>query len=116
MIAILQFFDWTFDNFFRKQRRSRSHSRSRRRTEEPETSSPKGLLMSTEEALALVHGDMATIRDGDVTHQCIQTNLADVICGGKKVAEKEKFWVGWFKKIRQQRQILEYFVVFLQDS
>lgn len=38
--------------------------------------------MSTEEALALVHGDMTTIRDGDVTHQCIQTNLADVICGG----------------------------------
>lgn len=41
------------------------------------------MLMSTEEALVLVHGEMATIRDGDVTHQCIQTNLADVICGGK---------------------------------
>lgn len=40
------------------------------------------MLMSTEEALALVHGDMTTIRDGDITHQCIQTNLADVICGG----------------------------------
>lgn len=38
--------------------------------------------MSTDEAIVLVHGEMATIRDGDVTHQCIQTNLADVICGG----------------------------------
>lgn len=42
----------------------------------------KGILMTTEEALVLVHGEMTTIRDGDVTHQCIQTNLADVICGG----------------------------------
>lgn len=40
------------------------------------------MLMSTEEALVLAHGEMATFRDGDVTHQCIQTNLADVICGG----------------------------------
>lgn len=77
--------------FQRKQRRSRSQSRSRRRAEEPESNSPKGMLMSTEEALALVHGDMATIRDGDVTHQCIQTNLADVICGGK-------FHIGIFGK------------------
>lgn len=46
--------------------------------------------MSTEEALALVHGDMATIRDGDVTHQCIQTNLADVICGGKNLVKTKK--------------------------
>jgi len=40
------------------------------------------MLMSTEEAMAMVHGDMSTVRDGNVTHQCIQTNLADVICGG----------------------------------
>lgn len=41
------------------------------------------MLMSTEEALAYVHGEMQTIRDGAVTHQAVQTNLADVICGGE---------------------------------
>lgn len=66
-----------------RRRRSRSHSRGRRRTDDGCGTNGKGLLMSTEEALVLVHGEMATIRDGDVTHQCIQTNLADVICGGK---------------------------------
>jgi len=30
-----------------------------------------------------VHGEMQTIRDGEVTHQAVQTNLADVICGGE---------------------------------
>ncbi|KAK5646096.1 hypothetical protein RI129_004560 [Pyrocoelia pectoralis] len=64
-----------------ERRRSRSHSRGRRKHEDGGISS-KGLLMSNEEALILVHGEMATIRDGDITHQCIQTNLADVICGG----------------------------------
>lgn len=39
--------------------------------------------MSNDEAVALVHGEMLTLRDGDVTHQAVQTNLADVICGGK---------------------------------
>lgn len=63
-----------------ERRRSRSHSRGRRKHEDGSNS--KGLLMSNEEALVLVHGEMATIRDGDITHQCIQTNLADVICGG----------------------------------
>ncbi|KAB0798402.1 hypothetical protein PPYR_09396 [Photinus pyralis] len=63
-----------------ERRRSRSHSRGRRKHEDGSVS--KGLLMSNEEALVLVHGEMATIRDGDITHQCIQTNLADVICGG----------------------------------
>lgn len=48
--------------------------------------------MSTEEALILVHGEMATIRDGEVTHQCIQTNLADVICGGNYFDKKWKFF------------------------
>ncbi|XP_067000816.2 uncharacterized protein ko [Anabrus simplex] len=47
-----------------------------------ETRESRQVLMSTEEALAYVHGEMATIRDGDVTHQAVQTNLADVICGG----------------------------------
>ena len=41
------------------------------------------MLMSTDEALVYVHGEMETIRDGEVTHQAVQTNLADVICGGK---------------------------------
>ncbi|XP_035730737.1 storkhead-box protein 2-like isoform X1 [Vespa mandarinia] len=41
-----------------------------------------GMLMSNDEAMALVHGEMLTLRDGDVTHQAVQTNLADVICGG----------------------------------
>ncbi|XP_066584719.1 serine-rich adhesin for platelets isoform X2 [Prorops nasuta] len=41
-----------------------------------------GMLMSNDEAVALVHGEMLTLRDGDVTHQAVQTNLADVICGG----------------------------------
>ncbi|XP_059478233.1 mucin-12 [Neocloeon triangulifer] len=43
---------------------------------------PKTVLMSTDEALAYIHGEMETIRDGDRTHQAVQTNLADVICGG----------------------------------
>ncbi|XP_023245365.1 uncharacterized protein LOC106646797 [Copidosoma floridanum] len=45
-------------------------------------SQPAGMLMSNDEAMALVHGEMITLRDGDVTHQAVQTNLADVICGG----------------------------------
>lgn len=73
-----------------ERRRSRSHSRGRRRGATDDSGIPgisngigsRGMLMSTEEALVLVHGEMATIRDGEVTHQCIQTNLADVICGG----------------------------------
>ncbi|CAH1108915.1 unnamed protein product [Psylliodes chrysocephalus] len=66
-----------------ERRRSRSQSRGRKRDDlsiDPMTN--KTMLMSTEEAVIMVHGDMATIRDGNVTHQCIQTNLADVICGG----------------------------------
>ncbi|XP_065341055.1 uncharacterized protein knockout isoform X2 [Cloeon dipterum] len=43
---------------------------------------PKSVLMSTDEALVYIHGEMETIRDGDRTHQAVQTNLADVICGG----------------------------------
>jgi hypothetical protein len=39
--------------------------------------------MSTDEAVVYIHGEMETIRNGDKTHQAVQTNLADVICGGK---------------------------------
>ncbi|KAJ8977547.1 hypothetical protein NQ317_012926 [Molorchus minor] len=66
-----------------ERRRSRSQSRGRKRDENGLDPTPgKTMLMTTEEAMVMVHGDMATIRDGNVTHQCIQTNLADVICGG----------------------------------
>ncbi|KAJ8960869.1 hypothetical protein NQ318_020168, partial [Aromia moschata] len=66
-----------------ERRRSRSQSRGRKREENGIDPAPsKTMLMTTEEAMVMVHGDMATIRDGNVTHQCIQTNLADVICGG----------------------------------
>ncbi|XP_028137118.2 uncharacterized protein LOC114331697 [Diabrotica virgifera virgifera] len=66
-----------------ERRRSRSQSRGRKRDDVGvESLTNKTMLLSTEEAVAMVHGDMATIRDGNVTHQCIQTNLADVICGG----------------------------------
>jgi len=41
------------------------------------------MLMSNSEALHSLYGEISTERDGDLTHQCIQTNLADVICGGK---------------------------------
>ncbi|XP_025424982.1 storkhead-box protein 1 isoform X2 [Sipha flava] len=44
--------------------------------------SKKGFLMTTEEAYVKVHGDIETLRDGDQTHQNIQTNLADIISGG----------------------------------
>ncbi|XP_018321066.1 uncharacterized protein LOC108734146 [Agrilus planipennis] len=63
-----------------ERRRSRSHSHGRKKT--ADGINGKQILMSNEEALIYVHGEIATIRDGDVTHQCIQTNLADVICGG----------------------------------
>jgi len=44
---------------------------------------PKTVLMSTDEAVVYIHGEMETIQDGNRTHQAVQTNLADVICGGK---------------------------------
>ncbi|XP_055382582.1 uncharacterized protein LOC129612823 [Condylostylus longicornis] len=40
------------------------------------------ILMTNSEALHSLYGEISTERDGDLTHQCIQTNLADVICGG----------------------------------
>lgn len=65
----------------KRRRDSSSHQRRHSRTEASDVSRP--MLMSTEEALAYVHGEMQTIRDGAVTHQAVQTNLADVICGGE---------------------------------
>uniref|UniRef100_A0A182JYZ6 Winged helix Storkhead-box1 domain-containing protein n=1 Tax=Anopheles christyi TaxID=43041 RepID=A0A182JYZ6_9DIPT len=46
------------------------------------TKESKTLLMSSHEALSSLYGEISTVRAGDQTHQCIQTNLADVICGG----------------------------------
>lgn len=66
----------------KRRRDSSGHQRRHSRTAAPDDSS-RPMLMSTEEALAYVHGEMQTIRDGDVTHQAVQTNLADVICGGE---------------------------------
>ena len=43
---------------------------------------PRTILMTNAEALHSLYGEISTERDGDLTHQCIQTNLADVICGG----------------------------------
>lgn len=40
------------------------------------------MLMTNSEAVHNLYGEISTERDGDLTHQCIQTNLADVICGG----------------------------------
>jgi hypothetical protein len=65
----------------RRRRDSSGHQRRHSRTAVREDA--RSMLMSTEEALAYVHGEMQTIRDGAVTHQALQTNLADVICGGE---------------------------------
>lgn len=72
-----------------ERRRSRSRtSRNQRSLDEDlieDIKSPhesRTILMSNSEALHSLYGEIATIRDGDLTHQCIQTNLADVICGG----------------------------------
>lgn len=67
------------------RRLRRDSSNSRRCSREVNGSRGQGsMLMSNDEAMALVHGEMLTLRDGDVTHQAVQTNLADVICGGKR--------------------------------
>ncbi|XP_050422129.1 storkhead-box protein 1 [Adelges cooleyi] len=50
--------------------------------------SRKGFLMTAEEAYVKVHGDIETVRDGDQTHQNIQTNLADIIAGGNSDDKK----------------------------
>ncbi|XP_074102372.1 stork-head domain-containing protein knockout isoform X2 [Cotesia typhae] len=64
------------------KRLRRDSSDSRRNSREVSSCRGQGMLMSNDEAMALVHGEMLTLRDGNVTHQAVQTNLADVICGG----------------------------------
>lgn len=76
-----------FFPFFRR-RRSRSRPRSHRTAyqefeEDDEVPyEARTMLMTNAEALHSLYGEISTERDGDLTHQCIQTNLADVICGG----------------------------------
>ncbi|KAJ2946873.1 hypothetical protein O0L34_g16205 [Tuta absoluta] len=65
-----------------ERRRSRSRSSSRHHSNEEDCPSPRTILMSDQEALHQLYGEITTTRDGAVTHQCVQTNLADVICGG----------------------------------
>lgn len=47
-----------------------------------EPTDARTILMTNTEAVHSLYGEISTERDGDLTHQCIQTNLADVICGG----------------------------------
>lgn len=47
-----------------------------------EPTDARTMLMTNAEAVHSLYGEISTERDGDLTHQCIQTNLADVICGG----------------------------------
>lgn len=48
-----------------------------------EPTDARTILMTNTEAVHSLYGEISTERDGDLTHQCIQTNLADVICGGR---------------------------------
>lgn len=66
----------------RRRSRSRSSSRHHASSLDEECPSPRTILMSDQEALHHLYGEITTVRDGAVTHQCVQTNLADVICGG----------------------------------
>ncbi|XP_049866322.1 uncharacterized protein LOC126367012 [Pectinophora gossypiella] len=66
----------------RRRSRSRSSSRHHSNGMEEDCPSPRTILMSDQEALHQLYGEITTVRDGAVTHQCVQTNLADVICGG----------------------------------
>ena len=63
-------------------RKRRSRSKSKDFIHEDEQKDTKTMLMSSHEALRSIYGEISTERAGDQTHQCIQTNLADVICGG----------------------------------
>lgn len=65
------------------KRLRRDSGNSRRSRDMNESRGQGSMLMSNDEAVALVHGEMITLREGDITHQAVQTNLADVICGGK---------------------------------
>lgn len=70
---------------FSRRRRSRSRPRTTHNGsfEDCEPYDSRTMLMTNSEALQGLYGEITTERDGDLTHQCIQTNLADVICGGK---------------------------------
>lgn len=74
-----KFYDFCF-----RRRRSRSRPRSRAfdHYDDLEPSEARTMLMTNAEAVHSLYGEISTERDGDLTHQCIQTNLADVICGG----------------------------------
>ncbi|XP_023308995.2 dentin sialophosphoprotein [Lucilia cuprina] len=72
-----------------ERRRSRSRPRSHHNgfmdldeSTDSVPQEPRTMLMTNAEALHSLYGEISTERDGDLTHQCIQTNLADVICGG----------------------------------
>ncbi|GBP01269.1 hypothetical protein EVAR_74062_1, partial [Eumeta japonica] len=78
-----------------KGRRSRSRPRSHHNgymdLDESTDSVPqeaRTMLMTNAEALHSLYGEISTERDGDLTHQCIQTNLADVICGEMRLHQK----------------------------
>lgn len=72
--------------FTPERKRSRSCARNHRSFhddfDEEGPHEARFMLMTNSEALHSFYGEISTERDGDVTHQCIQTNLADVICGG----------------------------------
>lgn len=81
-------------NCIYRRRRSRSRPRSQRGLPDTfedsmEPSDARTILMTNTEAVHNLYGEISTERDGDLTHQCIQTNLADVICGGKLIKENE---------------------------
>jgi len=63
------------------------------------------MLMSNSEALHSLYGEISTERDGDLTHQCIQTNLADVICGGECTSSIESINVICNRSINFQQAI-----------
>lgn len=77
-------------SFQNRRRRSRSRAPRNQRSIDDEVlddrmKSPhesRTMLMTNSEAIHNLYGEISTERDGDLTHQCIQTNLADVICGG----------------------------------
>lgn len=80
--------------------------RLRKSSSSDDSSTPRTMLLSTEEAISLVHGEMETVPDGERTHQAIQTNLADVICGGQSLGSpgvgnsfQHKQLQGVYKKI-----------------
>lgn len=77
-----------------RRRRSRSRPRSQRGfpdsfDDSMEPTDARTILMTNTEAVHSLYGEISTERDGDLTHQCIQTNLADVICGGMFARKKK---------------------------